>query len=248
MDSWISQIQDLVGGSWGVAVYSLILLLIASLLCGAIGLEREIHGYAAGLRTHMLVGVGAALFTIVSEFAFKDSGMNSDPARIAAQVVPGIGFIGAGAIIKSKDGSGAGAIIQNGVSVKGLTTATTLWISAAIGMCAGSGLVFVAIIATAVAIIVLVGLKSVENRFGGKKVVRLAYVVPKGSMTLGKVTRILDDMQVLIKDVEIGSCRFNNDRCTRIVLTIKSTDKLDVLKIMDEITGAITPLALEQIK
>ncbi|HBR85772.1 MAG TPA: methyltransferase, partial [Firmicutes bacterium] len=201
-----------------------------------IGLEREIHGYAAGLRTHMLVGVGAALFTIVSEFAFKDSGMNSDPARIAAQVVPGIGFIG------------AGAIIQNGVSVKGLTTATTLWISAAIGMCAGSGLVFVAIIATAVAIIVLVGLKSVENRFGGKKVVRLAYVVPKGSMTLGKVTRILDDMQVLIKDVEIGSCRFNNDRCTRIVLTIKSTDKLDVLKIMDEITGAITPLALEQIK
>ncbi len=236
MDSWISQIQDLVGGSWGVAVYSLILLLIASLLCGAIGLEREIHGYAAGLRTHMLVGVGAALFTIVSEFAFKDSGMNSDPARIAAQVVPGIGFIG------------AGAIIQNGVSVKGLTTATTLWISAAIGMCAGSGLVFVAIIATAVAIIVLVGLKSVENRFGGKKVVRLAYVVPKGSMTLGKVTRILDDMQVLIKDVEIGSCRFNNDRCTRIVLTIKSTDKLDVLKIMDEITGAITPLALEQIK
>ena len=100
---------------------------------GAIGLERELRDRAAGLRTHMLVGVGAALFTIVSAYGWSDfefsarSGVVFDPTRIAAQIVTGIGFLG------------AGAIIRQGLTVRGLTTAASLWIVAAIGMAAGAG-------------------------------------------------------------------------------------------------------------
>jgi putative Mg2+ transporter-C (MgtC) family protein len=127
----------------------LIRLAIAAALTGVIGLERELRERAAGLRTHMLVGVGAALFTIVSaygwgEFEFSNaSGVVFDPTRIAAQIVTGIGFLG------------AGAIIRQGLVVRGLTTAATLWIVAAIGMAAGAGFYSAALIATG---IVLVGL------------------------------------------------------------------------------------------
>jgi putative Mg2+ transporter-C (MgtC) family protein len=127
----------------------LLRLVVAAGLTGAIGLERELRERAAGLRTHMLVGVGAALFTIVSAYGWGDfefstaSGVVFDPTRIAAQIVTGIGFLG------------AGAIIRQGITVRGLTTAASLWIVAAIGMAAGAGYYSAALIATG---IVLVGL------------------------------------------------------------------------------------------
>jgi putative Mg2+ transporter-C (MgtC) family protein len=127
----------------------LVRLLVAAALTGAIGLERELRERTAGLRTHMLVGIGAALFTIVSAYGWGDfqfstrSGVVFDPTRIAAQVVTGIGFLG------------AGAIIRQGLTVRGLTTAASLWVVAAIGMAAGAGYYSAALIATG---IVLVGL------------------------------------------------------------------------------------------
>jgi putative Mg2+ transporter-C (MgtC) family protein len=123
-------------------------LLIAALLAGAVGLEREVHFKAAGFRTHMLVGVGAALFTVLSRTAF---GPTTDPARVAAQIVTGIGFLGAGAIFKE------------GASVKGLTTAAGLWTVAAIGMAAGAGSLLLAVVATAVILLVLFGLRIIDG-------------------------------------------------------------------------------------
>ena len=104
-------------------------------LCGLVGLERESRDQPAGLRTHMLVGLGAALFTLVSAYGFEEfdrpgpagTAVRVDPTRIAAQIVSGIGFLG------------AGAIIRQGFNVRGLTTAAALWIVAAIGMAAGAG-------------------------------------------------------------------------------------------------------------
>jgi putative Mg2+ transporter-C (MgtC) family protein len=136
----------------------LIRLVVAGALTGAIGLERELRDRAAGLRTHMLVGIGAALFTIVSAYGWGDfqfsnrSGIVFDPTRIAAQVVTGIGFLG------------AGAILRQGLTVRGLTTAASLWIVAAIGMAAGAGYYSAALIATG---IVLVGLGPFRWLEGG---------------------------------------------------------------------------------
>jgi putative Mg2+ transporter-C (MgtC) family protein len=133
-------------------------LLLASLLSGLIGIEREVHGRAAGFRTHLLVGLATCLMMIVSEYFFrKYGGLSSqgvvrlDPARVAAQVVTGIGFLGAGVIIKS------------GEVVRGLTTAACLWLVAGIGMAGGIGLYLPALIVTAVAMFNLVFLKQIER-------------------------------------------------------------------------------------
>ncbi|HKI91655.1 MAG TPA: MgtC/SapB family protein [Gaiellaceae bacterium] len=133
---------------------------VAALLGGAIGLERELREREAGLRTHLLVSVGAALFTIISAFGFHDilqlSGphvlVRLDPSRIAAQIVSGIGFLG------------AGAIIRQGLSIRGLTTAATLWLSAAIGMASGAGYYDAALIATFGALLTLGPLRIVAYK------------------------------------------------------------------------------------
>jgi putative Mg2+ transporter-C (MgtC) family protein len=131
---------------------------LAALLGGAIGLERELREREAGLRTHLLVSVGAALFMLVSAYAWTDwrfstpQGLVFDPTRIAAQIVSGIGFLG------------AGAIIRQGLSVRGLTTAASLWLVAAIGMAAGAGWWEAATIATAGALLTLWPLRALAHR------------------------------------------------------------------------------------
>jgi putative Mg2+ transporter-C (MgtC) family protein len=137
---------------------SLLRLALAALLGGAIGFERELREREAGLRTHTLVAVGSALFTIVSAYGFHSiltsgqSVVRADPTRIAAQIVTGIGFLG------------AGAIIRQGLSIRGLTTAATLWVVAALGLAAGAGYYSAAIICTALVLVVLYPLRIVAYR------------------------------------------------------------------------------------
>ena len=135
----------------------LLRLAVAAGLGGAVGLERELRERQAGLRTHLVVAVGAALFTLVSAYGFSGfiaaSGAERvDPTRIAAQIVSGIGFLG------------AGAIIRQGLSVRGLTTAASLWLVAAIGMASGAGYWSGAVIATVGALVTLGPLRSVTFR------------------------------------------------------------------------------------
>jgi putative Mg2+ transporter-C (MgtC) family protein len=133
-------------------------LLVASLLGSAIGLEREIHAHPAGMRTHLLVSLGSAAFTVLSIFFFETSAapngsIPTDPSRIAAQVVSGIGFLGAGAILKY------------GSSVRGLTTAASLWATAAVGMAAGAGAWVVAVASTVLIVLSLGPLNWLIARF-----------------------------------------------------------------------------------
>ncbi len=130
----------------------LLRLFVAAALGGAIGLERELRERQAGLRTHLVVSVGSALFTLVSAYGFSNFGARVDPTRIAAQIVTGIGFLG------------AGAIIRQGLSVRGLTTAASLWLVAAIGMAAGAGYWAGALIATFGAVLTLGPLRVVAFR------------------------------------------------------------------------------------
>ncbi len=134
-------------------------LLLAAFLGGVIGFERERREWAAGLRTHMLVCLGAALAIIVSAFGFADvlgrQGVVLDPSRIAAQVISGIGFLGAGTIL----------FLQREQVIRGLTTAAGLWAVAAIGLAAGSGMYLTAVLGTVVAAVIMAGLKPLERRF-----------------------------------------------------------------------------------
>ena len=136
----------------------LLRLALAAALGAAIGLERELREREAGLRTHLLVSLGSALFTIVSAYgfhAFLASGasvVRADPTRIAAQIVTGIGFLG------------AGAIIRQGLSVRGLTTAATLWVVAAIGLAAGAGYYSAAVVATVLVLVSLWPLRILAYR------------------------------------------------------------------------------------
>ncbi|MPW15367.1 MgtC/SapB family protein [Paraburkholderia sp. CNPSo 3157] len=151
-------------------------LVLAAVLGSVIGFERERLSWAAGLRTHMLVCVGSALFMIVSAFGFADvlgaEHVVLDPSRGAAQVVSGIGFLG------------AGSILLRGSIIRGLTTAASLWSVAAVGLAVGGGLYTASIAATIIVLIILAGVKPIEKRFITVKQRRqLTLVVERGSMT-----------------------------------------------------------------
>jgi putative Mg2+ transporter-C (MgtC) family protein len=140
----------------------LLRIVLAAGLGAAVGLEREVREHEAGLRTHMLVAVGSALFTLVSAYGFSEFFAQTgpvvpvDPTRIAAQIVTGIGFLG------------AGAIIRQGMNVRGLTTAATLWAVAAIGLASGAGYYFGAVATTVVVLIALWPVKILAKQLLGR--------------------------------------------------------------------------------
>lgn len=170
MDQWIVALQSL---RWDLAAK----IALAALLGGIIGVEREWTGHTAGLRTTILVALGSCLFTILSIDGFPIKGTSQDTARIAAQIVSGIGFLGAGAVFQSQN------------RVKGLTTAATIWLVAAIGMAAGTGLYFIATFTTLMTEVVLVVLKPIGDWLnarkrraqGGKKPAQPGQLLPTNS-------------------------------------------------------------------
>jgi putative Mg2+ transporter-C (MgtC) family protein len=128
-------------------------LITAALLGAALGIERELRQKDAGLRTNILIAVGTALFTIMS---IEMAGPGGDPGRIAAQIVTGIGFLGAGAIMRTDN------------KVQGLTTAATVWVNAAVGVAAGGGSYHLAFIATGITLAALMVLHPIERRIAGR--------------------------------------------------------------------------------
>lgn len=177
--------------SWSKIV---IRLSLACLFGALIGLERERKDWAAGLRTHMMVCVGACLTMMVFSFGFSDTlGMDHfslDPSRVAAQVISGIGFIGAGAILFSKQGT-----------IRGLTTAAGLWTIAAIGLATGGGMYFAAGIATILSLIILWALQPLEEKFFKKfnqKTLRIVTNLNVNNTEL--LSTILNNDELIIQD------------------------------------------------
>jgi len=178
---------------------SLLRITLAAVFGGAIGLEPEFREREAGLRTHMLVSVGSALFTITSAYGFHDflihnggGVIRADPTRVAAQIVTGIGFLG------------AGAIIRQGLAVRGLTTAATLWVVAAIGLASGSGYYSAAFMTTVVVLFLLWPLRYVARRlFDRPHEHRLAVQLTAGA-TAANVVDALERLGVRIESFELG--------------------------------------------
>lgn len=172
---------------------ALLRLALAGILGGLIGLERELREREAGLRTHLLVAVGAALFTIVGAYGFSSFRL-TDPTRIAAQIVTGIGFLG------------AGAIIRQGSTIRGLTTAATLWVVAAVGLASGAGYYSAALITTALVLLALWPLRIAAywmlRRFrteDGRLFVELPAGTPPGS-----VIDVVVESGVRISSLSVG--------------------------------------------
>lgn len=185
----------------------LLRLILASLLGGVIGLERQIRAKEAGVRTHILIGIGSAMFMIVSKYGFYDviehSHIGLDPSRIAAQVVTGVGFLGAGNILVQKQ------------TIRGLTTAADVWVTAAIGLVIGSGMYEVGIIGTIMALIVLEFFRQLTYRFlnrhlqlrmriaAGTAQVVLAWLTERGyRIQLRSLANDTSDCHVLTANVE----------------------------------------------
>lgn len=181
-------------GSYELSI--LIKLLLAALAGGIIGFEREMHGRPAGLRTHLLVTVGACLMMIISEaFPLKymdfgvDSAVRLDPARTAAQIITGIGFLGAGVILKE------------GVNVRGLTTAASLWVTAGLGMAFGMGLFGPAAMTTLLAFFSLFFLKKLEPVIKKDRYLFMTVVTGTDQDIYPDLERIFQEQKLRISDV-----------------------------------------------
>jgi putative Mg2+ transporter-C (MgtC) family protein len=157
-------------------------LVLAAILGGIIGIERQIRDKPAGLRTNILICVGSTLFMSISTKVAQLLG--GDPTRIAAQIISGIGFLGAGAVLHSHG------------FVLGLTTAATIWVVAGVGMALGSGMYLVALFATAMSLVTLYLLSFIEDRIQGRRSYSYALVVSDLNQALASINRVLQESAV----------------------------------------------------
>lgn len=201
-------------------------LLLAVLLGSLIGFQREHLFWTAGLRTHMLVATGACLFMIVSAFGFQQAltmpGTQLDPSRIAAQVVTGIGFLG------------AGSIMVRGDVIRGLTTAASLWAVAAIGMAIGSGLYMLAVAATVIILLTLVALGPVERRYRDYvKVHVVKLVAPTGVVSYSSLQQLLGERADRIKQVIVE--RGPDVGTESVIVQFGKTTRLESVELLKQI-------------
>ena len=198
-------------------------VVVAAGLGGAIGLERELREREAGFRTHLLVSVGSCLFTLVSAYGFSEfRGASVDPTRIAAQIVTGIGFLG------------AGAIIRQGFSVRGLTTAATLWVVAAIGMASGAGYFSAAVLTTALVLFTLWPLRIVAFRMVSRfrpETDRLIVQLPTGESPAPLIEK-LESLGGSLQSLQVGH---ENDRRT-VLVDVTLPPKADAPAIVSQVS------------
>lgn len=204
-------------------------LVMAMALAGAVGVERELRDQEAGLRTHILVGVGAALFVIVGNFSWAElrfsnqTGVVLDPSRVVAYVITGIGFLGAGAIIK------------HGTSVRGLTTAASLWVVAAVGVATGSGDYAIAAVATGAVLLSLWPVKWIAMSAGLRRsgTTRIDVTLEPGASTAAAIDAVER------AGMRVESTRVAEAPDARRLELLVSGSRSDVRAALDVILGTV---------
>jgi putative Mg2+ transporter-C (MgtC) family protein len=217
----------------------LLRLVVAALLAGVIGVERELREQEAGLRTHMLVCVGATMFMLVGVYGWSDYDLGNDigvvvdPSRVASYVVSGIGFLG------------AGAIIRHGINVRGLTTAASLWVVAAIGVSVGAGMYAFAVATTALVILALWPLSQVKRLLAGKadESRRLAVTLEPATSIVSALATI-EESGYVMESLEIGE----EEDARRLDVVIKTAAEASLADLLDglaELEGVRTASVAE---
>lgn len=211
-----------------------IALILSVILCGAIGLERERKGRYAGLRTHLLVGVGSCVIMIISIYGFPDifkeaEGYKRDVARLAAAVVTGVGFLG------------AGAIMHRNAGITGLTTAATIWISMAIGLACGSMNFILATGGTILILVVLIFLVGVEGKYSKKNGPTITLKAKRNIPVISNLLEITQELECHAHDLQIESL---NEEEIQIVFILvannKSFDLANFTSKLEKISGVET--------
>ena len=198
-------------------------VVVAAALGAIIGAEREIHGHPAGIRTHMLVALGSAIFTVLSVHGFGQDVDPSrvDPTRIAAQIVSGIGFLGAGAILK------------DGIVIRGLTTAASLWATSAVGLAAGAGEYVIAIVAAGVILVSLWPINALAERLHGGSIPEVNLRLQLDRIDLvGTVSDVLQQQKVEVVGIttqRLARGSYQADLSLRGRRTSAITDALEAL-------------------
>lgn len=198
-------------------------LVCAVIIGGLIGLERGMKNRPAGLRTYMLVCVGSCLIMLTNQYLFQVSG-SGDPMRLGAQVVSGIGFLGAGTIIVTKHNQ-----------IKGLTTAAGLWAAAGVGLALGVGFYEAALIAGLLIFFVLTGLQKLDNRMRSKTKTLEVYIEIADSLNIGTLIRSIRDMNVEIEDVQLEHDVMPEDGTRSLFATLKCKKRTDHIPLMEAI-------------
>lgn len=210
-----------------MSVYEIIFKLALACILGAlIGLERESLNRPAGLRTYTLVCVGSTLAMIVSIDIYMQyyQTVNADPGRIAAQVVSGIGFLG------------AGTIMREGATVRGLTTAAGLWVVACIGLAVGAGLYIPAVATTILILFVLIYFIRFEQFFTGLREYKgLVIVVEDRPGQVGNIGSILGDMGVLIKNIQLN--HMENEDNLEVELLVELPSGMKISEVIEELSS-----------
>lgn len=201
-------------------------LILSIILGGLIGLEREVGNRPAGLRTHILVTTGATLIMLVSIYGFTGQ---SDPSRIAAQVVSGIGFLGAGTILRTGNG------------IQGLTTAASLWVCAGLGLAIGSGLYLIALISTILVLVSLIIFVHLEKVVFIKTKKVFNIIAMERSGLIGDIGSFIGEYDLIIKKIDLMPIAYSDGDSRieiRLVLDVKSEVGMDkIIGLMYEIEG-----------
>jgi putative Mg2+ transporter-C (MgtC) family protein len=190
-------------------------LMLAAVLGGAIGAERELNDQPAGLRTHMLLTTGACLFTLISAYGF---GRGTDPSRLAAQIVTGIGFLG------------GGAIVRDGLTVKGVTTAASIWATASVGVAIGAGSYVLGVGGAVLVVGTLFGLRSADNVLQRWGVSREEYtMLAHTGFDAARVVELVRREKVSLRGLD----RRDNEDATVITLSVKLPPRYPAERLLD---------------
>lgn len=232
MDKWFLSLINKYDG-YGFLLYLALTTIISGILASIIGFERELKGQAAGLRTHVIVTIGCSILMSVSIFGIRIAtksldgyqDLTYDSARIAAGILAGIGFMGAGAIVK------------NGLSIKGLTTASTIWLSSAIGMCVGSGLVLEGIVVTFIAMAFLIGLFYLEKFLDTRSPI-VCIEVKENTPVLQLIKNEAESCNLTIRNMEIENSTYNEIESMKVILYFAyKSHKTSLHEFVDKMNG-----------
>lgn len=212
---------------WEIPYWDITLrLVLAVILGGLIGWERERNNHPAGFRTHILVCLGSGLITLISMYAFSDfmhePNVRFDPSRVCAQVVSGIGFLG------------AGTILRHGISVTGLTTAASLWVVSGIGIAVGTGFTYGAILATVLGLVSLELLNRFDSFFAKKSMKVVRMVVTDEPGILGELASLIASHGASIRKVNIDEGEMEN-HLIDLTFVVRLPEKMSITDLMAEI-------------